>query len=293
MLCEGGALGGDVAARARRLGRPDARRDGGRVRRARRSTSPTTTRLAAPLPQPRVDVLAAVVGDERLRHRALRAVGARGRRRRRPRGAARRRAQLGPHRPRAATAASSSASARRSATRCSSTSAGRRRRGSRSSARARSTRSRPAARAEVEDVSVELAGLLHAARRWSSRRTRRRAGPSIEDADVIVAGGRGLGAPEGFSLVEELAAGARRRGRRDARRRRRRLVPVLGAGRPDGQDRLAEALRRARHLRRDPAQGRDAGLEHDRRDQQGPERADLRVRRPRRRRRPARRSSRS
>jgi electron transfer flavoprotein alpha subunit len=30
-------------------------------------------------------------------------------------------------------------------------------------------------------------------------------GPSIEDADVIVAGGRGLGGPEGFKLVEELA----------------------------------------------------------------------------------------
>jgi electron transfer flavoprotein alpha subunit len=30
-------------------------------------------------------------------------------------------------------------------------------------------------------------------------------GPSIEDADVIVAGGRGLGAPENFSLAEELA----------------------------------------------------------------------------------------
>src|SRR5919106_515301 len=30
-------------------------------------------------------------------------------------------------------------------------------------------------------------------------------GPSIEDADVIVAGGRGLGAPENFKLVEDLA----------------------------------------------------------------------------------------
>ena len=30
-------------------------------------------------------------------------------------------------------------------------------------------------------------------------------GPSIEDASVIVAGGRGLGAPEGFGMVEELA----------------------------------------------------------------------------------------
>jgi len=31
-------------------------------------------------------------------------------------------------------------------------------------------------------------------------------GPRIEDADIIVAGGRGLGAPENFSLVKELAA---------------------------------------------------------------------------------------
>jgi electron transfer flavoprotein alpha subunit len=31
-------------------------------------------------------------------------------------------------------------------------------------------------------------------------------GPSIEDASIIVAGGRGLGSPENFSLVEELAA---------------------------------------------------------------------------------------
>jgi electron transfer flavoprotein alpha subunit len=30
-------------------------------------------------------------------------------------------------------------------------------------------------------------------------------GPSIEDADIIVAGGRGLGGPENFPLVEELA----------------------------------------------------------------------------------------
>ena len=31
-------------------------------------------------------------------------------------------------------------------------------------------------------------------------------GPSIEDADIIVAGGRGLGSPDAFSLLEELAA---------------------------------------------------------------------------------------
>ena len=31
-------------------------------------------------------------------------------------------------------------------------------------------------------------------------------GPSIEEADILVAGGRGLGAPEGFGIIEELAA---------------------------------------------------------------------------------------
>jgi electron transfer flavoprotein alpha subunit len=31
-------------------------------------------------------------------------------------------------------------------------------------------------------------------------------GPSIEEAEIIVAGGRGLGSPDGFSLLEELAA---------------------------------------------------------------------------------------
>ncbi|MGD9572595.1 MAG: electron transfer flavoprotein subunit alpha/FixB family protein [Thermoleophilia bacterium] len=31
-------------------------------------------------------------------------------------------------------------------------------------------------------------------------------GPSIEEADILVTGGRGLGAPEGFGILEELAA---------------------------------------------------------------------------------------
>jgi electron transfer flavoprotein alpha subunit len=31
-------------------------------------------------------------------------------------------------------------------------------------------------------------------------------GPSIEDAEIIVAGGRGLGSPEGFAVLEELAS---------------------------------------------------------------------------------------
>ncbi len=53
--------------------------------------------------------------------------------------------------------------------------------------------------------------------------------------------------------------GARRRGRRHARGRRRRLVPVLDAGRTDRPHRRPEAVRRLWDLGRDPAQGRDAG----------------------------------
>jgi electron transfer flavoprotein alpha subunit len=50
---------------------------------------------------------------------------------------------------------------------------------------------------EVEDWSLQAA-MLERAHEESE-------GPSIEDADVIVAGGRGLGKPENFSLVEDLA----------------------------------------------------------------------------------------
>jgi len=58
--------------------------------------------------------------------------------------------------------------------------------------------------AKIEDFAVELedfsttAVMIEQAHEESE-------GPSIEDADVIVAGGRGLGAPERFSLVEDLA----------------------------------------------------------------------------------------
>jgi electron transfer flavoprotein alpha subunit len=58
--------------------------------------------------------------------------------------------------------------------------------------------------AEVTKVPVEVQD-------WSQhavmleRAHEESAGPSIEDADVIVAGGRGLGKPENFSLVEDLA----------------------------------------------------------------------------------------
>ena len=62
---------------------------------------------------------------------------------------------------------------------------------------------------------------------------------------------------------------ARRRGRRVARRGRRRLRAAVVPGRPDRGVGVAAAVCRARHLRRDPAQGRHADREDDRRDQQG------------------------
>jgi len=49
----------------------------------------------------------------------------------------------------------------------------------------------------LEDFSSETAMV--------ERAHEEKSGPSIEDADVIVAGGRGLGEPERFSLLEDLA----------------------------------------------------------------------------------------
>jgi electron transfer flavoprotein alpha subunit len=58
--------------------------------------------------------------------------------------------------------------------------------------------------AEVRDLDVELEDFSTRAE-LVSQDAEESQGPSIEDADVIVAGGRGLGAPEKFTLVEELA----------------------------------------------------------------------------------------
>jgi electron transfer flavoprotein alpha subunit len=58
--------------------------------------------------------------------------------------------------------------------------------------------------AEVEDAEVALEDFSTAARMIDQAHEESE-GPSIEDAPVIVAGGRGLGGPETFALVEELA----------------------------------------------------------------------------------------
>ncbi len=57
---------------------------------------------------------------------------------------------------------------------------------------------------EVVEVAVELEDFSTGAT-MVEQAHEEQAGPSIEDADIIVAGGRGLGGPENFGLVEDLA----------------------------------------------------------------------------------------
>jgi electron transfer flavoprotein alpha subunit len=57
---------------------------------------------------------------------------------------------------------------------------------------------------EVKDAAVELEDFSTQAEMLEQAHAEQQ-GPSIEDADVIVAGGRGLGDPEKFALAEELA----------------------------------------------------------------------------------------
>jgi electron transfer flavoprotein alpha subunit len=58
--------------------------------------------------------------------------------------------------------------------------------------------------AEVEKVEIQLEDFSTSATMIEQAHEESE-GPSIEDADVIVAGGRGLGGPENFALVEKLA----------------------------------------------------------------------------------------
>jgi electron transfer flavoprotein alpha subunit len=57
---------------------------------------------------------------------------------------------------------------------------------------------------QIEDVEVQLQDFSTVARMIEQAHADE-TGPSIEDAEIVVAGGRGLGAPENFTLVEDLA----------------------------------------------------------------------------------------
>ena len=193
----------------------------------------------------------------RLRHRALRTVGARRRRRRRARGAARRRPQLG-SRPTSATTDGQLVGMRPALGDTVYVDVGWR---STPRARALPLRQLRAGRdgrrgARSSTSTAELRDVLD--------RRRRSRGTTLEEQAGPVDRGRRRDRrrrprarrPGGLRAARGAREGARRRGRGDARGRRRRLVPVPDPGRPDGEDGLAEALHRLRHLRRDPAQGR-------------------------------------
>ena len=245
-------------------------------------------RLAAPLPQPRVDVLAALVRREELRHGAVRPVGARDRPRRRARRSPRRGAATGTSPTSSSQAARSSASGRRSPTRSASTSAGARPSGSRSSAAG-----------AFDPVPAPAAARGARARRRARGRARSR-------AELDRAGGRA-----GERAVDRGRRRDRRRrprpraGRRASRssrssptpsaepspRRARSSTPAgtptrPRSGRPGRPSRRSSTSRSGSPARSSTRSG--CRLGRDRRDQQGPERPHLRLRRPRRRRRPER-----
>ncbi len=104
---------------------------------------------------------------------------------------------------------------------------------------------------------------------------------ALEEAPVVIAGGRGLGGPEPFdTLLKPLAT---------------RLGGAVGASRAaadagwvpynlqigqTGKTVTPQPLYRRRHFRRDSAQGRNARVGHDRRHQQRCGGADRRVLRP-------------
>jgi len=105
----------------------------------------------------------------------------------------------------------------------------------------------------------------------------------LTQAPIIVAIGRGIKEPTNIPLVEKLAAAI---GGEIAASR-----PICDEGwlpldRQLGTNGCAKAVHGHRHQRRHPARGGDEGLAHDRGDQQGRQRAHLRSRRLRHRRRP-------
>ncbi len=134
--------------------------------------------------------------------------------------------------------------------------------------------------ATVSPITADIAE-QHRAVKVVERRAEAASGPKLEDAPVVISGGRGLGDPKNFELLDQLAAligGAVGASRAvvDAG-----LGALRDAGGPDGQDRQAERLHRLRHQRRHAAHRGDEGRQDDHRHQPRRGRADLQARRPR------------
>lgn len=97
----------------------------------------------------------------------------------------------------------------------------------------------------------------------------------LKGAQIIVAGGYGVGSKANFKLIYDLAealggeVGASRAAV-DAG-----LDRPRSSGRPDRRDRASASLYRLRHLRLDPALRGHVGVQEDHRDQHRPGRADF------------------
>ena len=108
--------------------------------------------------------------------------------------------------------------------------------------------------------------------------------PDLTDARIVVAGGRGVDG--NFGPVEDLADALGRRHRGFTGRDRRGLDRPRRPDRADRKNRFAAPVHLRGHLRRDPAESRNADRQGDRRGQQGRRVAGLRNRRFRHHRRP-------
>ena len=147
-------------------------------------------------------------------------------------------------------------------------------------ARPKSFPAEPVGGPPPEVVPTELPDAGRAGAVVTERHAREREGPDLEEAAVIVSGGRGLGGAEHYSLVEALAGplGAATGATRaivDAG-----WVPYAKQVGTDRQDGQARCLHRLWHLRRHAAPGGDEGRQNHHRHQQGPRRPYLHHRRP-------------
>ena len=103
-----------------------------------------------------------------------------------------------------------------------------------------------------------------------SRGVEKAKGVKLEDAEIIVSGGRGMGGPEGFERVGRCREVSQRRRWRVAGRGGQRLDTDVAPGRSYRDDSGAKGLRRRGNLRRQPAHDRLREVAKDYRDQQGP-----------------------
>ena len=133
---------------------------------------------------------------------------------------------------------------------------------------------------EIVEVEVPDTGPSDAAR-VVTRHEEEHSGPKLDEATVVVSGGRGLGSPGNYAAHHRACAVVERRPGRIARRRRRRLGTVRVPGRPDRQDSETGGLHRLRDLRSDTARGGHEGRAVHHRGQQGPGSSHLRDRGPR------------